>query len=231
MAPETDRMLLPTEVAAWLRIQDFLPVPRTSESFPLRVFSYVEVTVGCWLWRGTLDGAGYGVIGRGRRGSGNMPAHRAVWELLVGPIPDGMEYDHLCRIHACVNPDDAEIVTPEENKRRGYGIARLHAMRTHCPDGHPFDGVLGRRGGKQRRRYCKTCARQRQAMRYIPHPRDPATHCQRGHPFTPENSYTPPGGSRECRACKADRQRAARAEQRRARRLVLADGRVGDLHG
>ena len=88
-----------------------LLVPRTSPTFAQRVFHYVDASGDCWEWTGTLDDDGYGVIGRGPRGTGTIAAYRAVWELLVGPIPDGMSYDHLCKNHACVNPGHAEIVT------------------------------------------------------------------------------------------------------------------------
>ena len=142
---------------------ELLMVPNTSDTFAARVFSYVEVTAGCWYWTGTLDRHGYGLIGRGQRGKGLMPAHCAVWRLLVGPIPAGMVFDHLCRNHPCVNPEHGEIVTLEENKRRGFGPAMLHARNPLCRQGHPKDGVLGARGGRQHNRYCKTCARAKAA--------------------------------------------------------------------
>ena len=144
---------------------EFLPMPRASESFIARVFSRIDMWGDCWEWTGTLDANGYGVLGRGARGAGNIFAHRAVYELMVGSIPDDMHYDHLCRNHACVNPDHSEIVTPEENKRRGFGVAVLHAKRTKCSFGHPLDGVLGARGGRETCRYCKTCARDRSNKR------------------------------------------------------------------
>lgn len=145
-------LLTPAEVAALFRVE------RTSESFARRVLSRIDVSGDCWEWTGTIDAAGYGILGRGRRGAGNIAAHRAVHELLVGPIPNGMQFDHLCRNHACVNPDHGEIVSPDENKQRGYGVGRMHAARTHCNHGHPLDGTTGARGGP-RHRYCKTCAR------------------------------------------------------------------------
>lgn len=143
-------------------------VPNTSPSFASRVFDYIDAghPANCWTWTGATSHGGYGVIGRGQRGTENIAAHRAVWELLVGPIAGGMHFDHLCRNHSCVNPAHGEIVTPEENKRRGYGVARLHAARKTCRDGHPLDGMTGGRGSSRRHRYCKTCARQKAAARY-----------------------------------------------------------------
>lgn len=65
-------------------------------------------------------------------------AHRIAYQLLVGPIPEGMQLDHLCRNRRCVNPDHLEPVTHAENVRRGLSGAYLRA-RTHCPKGHPYD--------------------------------------------------------------------------------------------
>lgn len=96
---------------------------------------------GCWLWtaaklQGPGGGRGYGVFGiKGK----NKPAHRVAYEILVGPIPDGLTLDHLCRVRHCVNPHHLEPVTNRENVLRGVGItARLH-RQTHCKRGHPFD--------------------------------------------------------------------------------------------
>jgi hypothetical protein len=188
-----------------------LPVPRTSATFAFRVFSYIDASGDCWEWTGTLDPKGYGVIGRGGRGAGNIGAHRAVWELLVGPIPDGLQLDHLCRNHACVNPDHLEPVTAEENKRRGFGLAVLHSLRDTCPSGHPKDGVTYLKDGTSHR-YCKTCARLKTGARYVP--KGPRTHCKRKHEFTPENTFTDGRGHRTCKKCKADRQRTAREAAR-----------------
>jgi hypothetical protein len=187
-------------------------VDRTSQTFVDRVFSKVDASGDCWEWTGTLDKRSrYGVIGRGGRGTGNMQAHRAVWELLAGPIPDDLQLDHLCRNRQCVNPDHLEPVTDEENKRRGYGISVLYAKRTTCDSGHPLDGVIHLKDGTSHR-YCKACARQRSNARYIP--KGPRTRCKRDHEFTPENTYTDGRGHRQCKECKIDRQREARTADR-----------------
>lgn len=73
-----------------------------------------RIEVGdCWQWIGRLDRDGYGRFGKRGR-----PAHRVVWEALVGPIPVGHHLDHLCRNKACVNPDHLEPVLPVVNVRR-----------------------------------------------------------------------------------------------------------------
>ena len=59
----------------------------------------------CWIWPGALRDDGYG-------------PHRLVWERLRGPVPAGMQLDHLCEQHDCVNPDHLEPVTQLENLRR-----------------------------------------------------------------------------------------------------------------
>lgn len=70
---------------------------------------------GCWLWTGTLNGAGYGTY---RVDGQTVGAHRHVYEVERGPIPEGLHLDHLCSVRRCVNPSHLEPVTPSENIRR-----------------------------------------------------------------------------------------------------------------
>jgi hypothetical protein len=86
-----------------------------------RVWAKVEKTEGCWLWTAAISPNGYGkfmVSGR------PVNAHRLVYQLTVGPIPDGLDLDHLCRVRHCVNPDHLEPVTRSENLLRGYAARR-----------------------------------------------------------------------------------------------------------
>jgi hypothetical protein len=83
-----------------------------------------EPNTGCWLWTG--DAARYGRI---QIGGIIKAAHRAVYEMAVGPIADGMVIDHLCGEPLCVNPGHLEQVTKAENSRRGRPIAQRTAGR------------------------------------------------------------------------------------------------------
>lgn len=113
-----------------------------------RFWSKVQKTDGCWLWTaGTEDG--YGRYGLNQT---SVLAHRLAYMELVGPVPAGLQLDHLCRVRACVNPAHLEPVTLRENVRRGMGPAGVNAAKTHCPNGHPYDYT--ERGGRRR---CKAC--------------------------------------------------------------------------
>jgi hypothetical protein len=109
---------------------------RAAKPIEERLFSKVDATGICWLWTRAKARNGYGVINLGRQ-SGTRVVHRVVWELLVGPIPDGTELDHVCRVRACCNPDHLEPVTRAVNVARGS--RRAGAQRqTQCRNGHRF---------------------------------------------------------------------------------------------
>jgi hypothetical protein len=111
----------------------------------------------CWLWQGAPDSYGYGQM---RIDGRLVKAHRFAYELLVGPIPEGLEPDHLCRVHHCVHaPEHLEPVTHAENMRRGFWSAK-----TACPQGHEYspDNTFTYRG----MRYCRECKRHRDRHYY-----------------------------------------------------------------
>lgn len=72
----------------------------------------------CWIWTRTMNTAGYGQVWNSD-GTHQLTVHRVAYEAYVGPIPDGLEVDHLCNVRLCVNPAHLEIVTHAENLRRG----------------------------------------------------------------------------------------------------------------
>lgn len=97
-----------------------------------RFWSKVDKTDTCWLWTSTkTTTGGYGQYGIWRVGT--FRAYRYAYELLVGPVPDGLVLDHLCRVRTCVNPDHLEPVTILVNNQRGEP-----PTRTHCPYGHEY---------------------------------------------------------------------------------------------
>lgn len=120
-----------------------------------KLWHHIVVVEDCWEWVGSLDSKGYGVMLIGGRGGKKKYAHRLMYELERGPIPHGLELDHLCRNTRCVKPAHLEAVTHRENLMRGFGVGALAARQTQCKHGHPLDG----RTPKQR--YCKTCHRLR----------------------------------------------------------------------
>src|SRR5258708_6777342 len=76
-----------------------------------------EIT-GCWLWKWALNDKGYAVVHRRKIRSAIIRVHRITYELFHGPIPDGLEPDHTCKIKRCINPEHLEAVTHSENLRR-----------------------------------------------------------------------------------------------------------------
>lgn len=124
---------------------------------------------GCIEWTAGLNGVGYGTFYRGKKSAddnGRTYAHRWSYEYYVGPIPEGMHLDHLCRNTKCVNPEHLEPVTCRENLLRGEGPSAVHAKKTHCPAGHPYSGDNLYVHPVKGQRICRTCGRLRARAKY-----------------------------------------------------------------
>jgi hypothetical protein len=133
------------------------PVDRFAEKIAL-------TDTGCIEW----IAGGYGMFFIDWAGGRNLRvlAHRWSYEYHVGPIPDGLTIDHLCRNPACVNPDHLEPVTHRENVLRGTSRAAIHAAKTECVNGHPFSGDNLILRGNGRWRDCRECTRAKHRRRY-----------------------------------------------------------------
>ena len=122
----------------------------------LRFWSKVRFTDTCWLWTGFAHGrgGGYGNFAMGNKRE--VQAHRWAYEFCVGPIPEGLQLDHLCRVRLCVLPDHLEPVTGRVNTLRGVGACAVNARKTHCTNGHEFsiENTYRRKEGGRR---CRTC--------------------------------------------------------------------------
>jgi hypothetical protein len=128
-------------------------------SIESRFFAKVTQSGNCWLWVGAKHEDGYGQFWNGRR---QVKAHRWVYERLVGPIPDGLQIDHLCRNPSCVNPQHLEPVTQAENIRRGAAPSTVARRTGMCSKGHSLDDAYVRPSGG---RECRMCRRETERKR------------------------------------------------------------------
>ena len=125
-----------------------------------RFWTKVEFTDTCWLWTAARTSRGYGEFHHANR---IRVAHRWAYEFCVGPIPEGLTLDHLCRVRHCVLSDHLEPVTNRVNLLRGEGFTAQQARQTHCKHGHPFDEANTYRW--RGHRACRTCQRIRDVAR------------------------------------------------------------------
>lgn len=119
-----------------------------------RFWAKIDASGACWMWTASTNGVGYGQFWNGSR---LVKAHRWSYERFVGPIPDGLQLDHLCRNRACVDPAHLEPVTGRTNVLRGATVVAAKAKQSHCIRGHLLAGgnLYVEPGGRKRK--CKTC--------------------------------------------------------------------------
>lgn len=122
----------------------------------------IKTANGCWEYDGYHDKFGYGRMARNRR----MPrVHVVSYETFVGPVPAGLQVDHLCCNKGCFNPEHLEAVTCSENVQRAYANG-LHPdrKRSHCFRGHALipENLYIDPAGK---RHCVQCRRDRQGVK------------------------------------------------------------------
>jgi hypothetical protein len=118
----------------------------------------VDAITGCWVWQKCIAASGYGRIKVRENGVSRTDyTHRVAYEHFIGPIPGGLDLDHLCRNRACCNPHHLEPVTRRENLLRGVGPSALNTVKAECDAGHPFDETNTAYLPDGRRR-CRACA-------------------------------------------------------------------------
>ena len=211
-----------------------------------RFWSKVDVQSngGCWLWTASLNNGGYGQFFPRGAPKRSVGAHRYAYEHIVGPIPEGLDLDHLCRVRRCCNPAHLEPVTRQENLRRGDKKPRV----ANCRKGHPLSGDNVWVRPSDGARICKTCTyaykrryrsdpdklanlraadaaakrakRTRERGGRPAQPNADKTHCPQGHPYEGDNLFIDASGTRRCRAC----QRAINARAYAKRKGRGVDG-------
>lgn len=145
--------------------------PRARDPFERFMEKFVIAESGCWEWHGSMSRGGYGRLSLpdGR----HVLAHRFSFERFNGPIPDGHFVCHHCDNRPCVNPDHLFSGTVGDNTRdmvakgRMRGPAYLNTLKTHCPQGHPYDeaNTIHLRDGGRRCRECKRVDSHKQWLR------------------------------------------------------------------
>jgi len=138
-----------------------------------RFMAKVEITDSCWNWTASVGGHGYGQFSVKKDGKwGPQLAHRVSYELHIGPIPEGLQIDHLCRNKSCVRPDHLEPVTQRVNILRSDAPSAVAHRTDTCKRGHNLTDARVRSNGA---RECRACSRERWAeMEHTPEQRSAA---------------------------------------------------------
>lgn len=168
-----------------------------------------EALTGCWLWTGALDDKGYARINRGKTPAGNANSAHAThvaWDLHVGTPRGDSHVLHRCDTPACVAPHHLFLGTHQDNMEDMAAKGRAGSvMKDFCKRGHPLAGNNLYFWGTGKYRSCKKCnnerARNHNALKPKAEPKAKPDACRRGHPYTEENTYLPPGRTRTCREC------------------------------
>jgi len=138
------------------------PIPLTEfqsslpDVLPRHLRRRMVLDEGCWIVSGAESHGRYQSVSIGNR---SVLAHRFVYETLVGPIPEGLQIDHLCRVRWCANPAHLEAVTPRVNSLRSTSIAAQRAIQTRCVNGHDLSGANLYVRPDGRGRQCRECQR------------------------------------------------------------------------
>lgn len=140
----------------WLRRKAKRPAPKRKPTLRDRLLSKAIINwqTGCWEWSGLKMPSGYGQISENGI---HRIAHRVAYELIEGPIPDGLQLDHLCRVRHCMNPAHLEPVTPRVNVLRSTSFSAANAVKTHCPAGHEYTPENTYQRRDRNGRLCRPC--------------------------------------------------------------------------
>lgn len=120
-----------------------------------RFWEKVDILGNCWIWTGaTLANGGYGQV---RVPGGRAYVHRVTYEWFNGPIPAGMEVDHLCKVRTCVNPDHLQVLSPKDHRTKDL-------TKELCKHGHVLseDTCYLERDGTRK---CRACLDRRNRAR------------------------------------------------------------------
>jgi hypothetical protein len=128
----------------------------------MRDLTFATTETGCWIANRVPSSTGYVAM----KGGPERLLHRLMYREVVGPIPEGLVLDHLCRNPSCVNPAHLEPVTQTENVLRGVGPTAVNARKTHCMRGHEFTPENTYIATGRTWRNCRECGRQRDRERY-----------------------------------------------------------------